>query len=86
LCSGLTTPHCENQCLTKCYARGLRLGHILWNDLTYYALTPWCRILFEKLIVTQIIKKYPAWNDLGNEKVMVDLELGISGVSIAQVH
>jgi hypothetical protein len=27
--------------------------------------TPWCRILFEKLIVTQLIKKYPAffiWN------------------------
>jgi len=26
----------------------------------YYSLTPWCRILFEKLIVTQLIKKYPA--------------------------
>jgi hypothetical protein len=27
-------------------------------------LTPWCRILFEKLIVTQLVKKYPAflWN------------------------
>jgi hypothetical protein len=27
-------------------------------------LTPWCRILFEKLIVTQLIKKYHAllWN------------------------
>jgi len=24
------------------------------------SLTPWCRILFEKLIVTQLIKKYPA--------------------------
>jgi hypothetical protein len=26
--------------------------------------TPWCRILFEKLIVTQLFKKYPAflWN------------------------
>jgi hypothetical protein len=27
-------------------------------------LTPWCRILFEKLIVTQLVKNYPAflWN------------------------
>jgi hypothetical protein len=27
-------------------------------------LIPWCRILFEKLIVTQLVKKYPAflWN------------------------
>jgi hypothetical protein len=31
--------------------------------LTYF-LTPWCRILFEKRIVTQLVKKYPAslWN------------------------
>jgi hypothetical protein len=29
-----------------------------------YLFTPWCRILFEKLIVTQLVKKYPAflWN------------------------
>jgi len=26
-----------------------------------YLLTPWCRILFAKLIVTQFIKKYPAF-------------------------
>jgi hypothetical protein len=30
-------------------------------------LTPWCRILFEKLIVTQLVKKYPAF--LRNPKV-----------------
>jgi hypothetical protein len=38
--------------------------------LTYFtysvthSLTPWCRILFEKLTVTQLVKKYPAflWN------------------------
>jgi hypothetical protein len=24
-------------------------------------LTPWCRILFEKLMVTQLVKKYPAF-------------------------
>jgi hypothetical protein len=31
--------------------------------LTYLHI-PWCRILFEKLIVTQLVKKYPAflWN------------------------
>jgi hypothetical protein len=29
-----------------------------------YLLTPWCRILFEKLIITQLVKRYPAflWN------------------------
>jgi len=25
-----------------------------------YLHTPWCRMLFEKLIVTQLVKKYPA--------------------------
>jgi hypothetical protein len=36
----------------------------LESIITYlltYLLTPWCRILFEKLIVTQIIKKYFAF-------------------------
>jgi hypothetical protein len=29
----------------------------------FHLLTPWCRILFEKLIVTQLVKKYPfSWN------------------------
>jgi hypothetical protein len=27
----------------------------------YSTLTPWCRILFEKLIVTQLVKKSPAF-------------------------
>jgi hypothetical protein len=31
-----------------------------YEDLTYL-LTPWCRILFEKLILTQLVKKYPAF-------------------------
>jgi hypothetical protein len=26
-----------------------------------YLLTPWCRLLFEKLIVTQLVKKFPAF-------------------------
>jgi hypothetical protein len=29
--------------------------------LLTYLLTPWFRIVFEKLIVTQLIKKYPAF-------------------------
>jgi len=31
-------------------------------QLTYlltHSLTPWCRTFFEKLIVTQLVKKYP---------------------------
>jgi hypothetical protein len=35
--------------------------------LLTYLLTPWCRILFEKLIVTRLVKKYPAF--LRNPKV-----------------
>jgi hypothetical protein len=32
--------------------------------LLTHSLTPWCRTLFEKLIVTHLVKKYPAflWN------------------------
>jgi hypothetical protein len=35
-----------------------------WQVAQVYITTPWCRILFEKLIVTQLVKKYPAflWN------------------------
>jgi hypothetical protein len=37
-------------------------GANLIKDATLltYLLTPWCRMLFEKLIVTQLIKKYSA--------------------------
>jgi hypothetical protein len=39
------------------------LTYLLTYSLTH-SLTPWCRILFEKLIVIQLVKKYPAflWN------------------------
>jgi hypothetical protein len=39
------------------------LPAILTHSLTH-SLTPWCRILFEKLIVTQFVRKCPAfvWN------------------------
>jgi hypothetical protein len=31
------------------------------QPISFYILTPRCRILFEKLIVTQVVKKYPAF-------------------------
>jgi hypothetical protein len=36
----------------------------IYRNLLTYLLTPWCRILFKQLIVTQLVKKYPAflWN------------------------
>jgi hypothetical protein len=39
------------------------LTYLLTYSLTH-SLTPWCRILFEKLIITQLVKKYPdfLWN------------------------
>jgi hypothetical protein len=42
----------------------LRITYLLTYSPTYlltYLLTTWCRILFEKLIVTQLIYKYPAF-------------------------
>jgi hypothetical protein len=47
-------------CDTKC--NSLRL-YLLTHSLTH-SLTPWCRIFFEQPIITQLIKKYPAflWN------------------------
>jgi hypothetical protein len=38
-------------------------GANLIKDATLltYLLTPWCRVLFENLIITQFIKKYPAF-------------------------
>jgi hypothetical protein len=43
----------ESVCKTTCF-----------NSEITYLLTSWCRILFEKLIVTQLVKTYPAflWN------------------------
>jgi hypothetical protein len=42
--------------MREVHLRGL--GVDLLTYLLTYSLTPWCRI-FEKLIVTQLIKKYP---------------------------
>jgi hypothetical protein len=35
------------------------LIYLLTHSLTH-SLTPWCRIFFEKLIVTQLVKEQPA--------------------------
>jgi hypothetical protein len=56
----------------KCYRLLMRANkrEITFLILTYlltYLLTPWYRILFEKLIVTQLVKKNPAF--LRNPKV-----------------
>jgi hypothetical protein len=37
------------------------LPYYLLTYLITYLLTPWCRILFEKLIITRLIKKYLAF-------------------------
>jgi hypothetical protein len=38
------------------------------NKRLLYLLIPWCRTLFEKLIVTQLVNKYPPF--LWNPKVL----------------
>jgi hypothetical protein len=37
--------------------RGLGIGMIILT----HSHTPWCRIFFEKMIVTQLVKKYHAF-------------------------
>jgi hypothetical protein len=34
---------------------------LLKKDSASFLLTPWCRTFFEKLIVTQLVKQYPAF-------------------------
>jgi hypothetical protein len=47
--------------LRKLMKRQKKLTYLLTYLLTY-SLTPWCRVLFEKLIVIQLVKKYPAFS------------------------
>jgi hypothetical protein len=53
------TPTAELDAVAK-----MELSACLLTYLLTHSLTPWCRILFEKPIVTQLFKKYPAflWN------------------------
>ena len=37
-----------------------KLSHHLFLKLTHYLLTPWCRVLLEKLSDLQLVKKFPA--------------------------
>jgi hypothetical protein len=39
--------------------RSLHLQRYVFFTKYYYLLTPWCRILFEKLIVTELVKNIP---------------------------
>jgi hypothetical protein len=41
------------------YRKKTILSHSNLTYLLTYLLTPWCRTLFEKLIVTHLVKKYP---------------------------
>jgi hypothetical protein len=52
------------------------LTYLLTHSLTH-SLTLWCRILFEKLIITQLIKRYPAflWNPKVHHHVHKSLPL-----------
>ena len=51
------------QTQTKLFLNNL-LGHIITTYLLTYLLTPWCKVLFEKLNGLQLVKKFPAflWN------------------------
>ena len=42
-----------------------------YNFLLYYLLTPWCRVLLEKLTGLQLVKKFPAFH--GTRKFIIAL-------------
>jgi len=48
---------CENFCIFRIEFNGI----CELNFTDTYLLTPWFTVLLEKLIVTEIIKKYPAF-------------------------
>ena len=37
------------------------LGYVKYKDIITYLLTPWCRVLLEKLTCLQLVKKFPAF-------------------------
>jgi len=47
------------------------LGCIIFIILLTYLLTPWCRVLLEKLTVLQLVKKFPAFH--GNRRFITAL-------------
>jgi hypothetical protein len=51
----------KNTTNTNYNPQNSRTQRYLLTYLLTYSLTPWCRTLFEKLIVIQLVKKYPAF-------------------------
>ena len=39
-----------------------RITHVKLNNIFTYLLTPWCRVLLEKLTGLQLVKKFPAFH------------------------
>ena len=53
---------CRNSCLRLLWRLSFKCG--LWNLMTLltYLLTPWCRVLLEKLTGFKLVKKFPAFH------------------------
>jgi hypothetical protein len=60
------------------------LTYSLTHSLTH-SLTPWCRVLLEKLIVTQLVKKYPAFLGIYYHTKFQNLPLSGASVTLPQL-
>jgi len=47
-------------CYVSCFIREMKFYTQLIRDLLTYLLTPWSRVLLEKLVL-QLVKKFPAF-------------------------
>ena len=56
--------HCRSGVLRLHNTVVFRLSVVIWTHWlkTYYLLTPWSRVLLEKLTGSQLVKKFPAFN------------------------
>ena len=48
-------------CNIQITAASYILGYLLTYSMVHYLLTPWCRVLLEKLTGLQLVKKFPAF-------------------------